>query len=332
MRHPALYFLLTVFCLILWTSSCTPFSPESPRQDAPATINIAFYEDSLLLLPLYIAQEQDYFRQEKLTINFAKTEQKEALTELAEGNYDLLVAGAENAFYAYHREEVNRILLLGKIAHHCGYFLLTRSPENPFSGAKMKGKTIICPGSGENTTLALVQLLAQHNLRPFLDVHLLNNLPLSLQMGTFLAGTAQFILAPEPRATLLEKEETAQVISSLDHVLPPPIPLTLLTSRNQLLKNNETYQNFLSALAKGLIWLEEHTPEEVANLAQQYFPGIEEKILLRGICRYKNLGSWSHSPYLTTQDLESCATLLQETKELPTPLPLLELFVSANNA
>jgi len=51
------------------------------------------------------------------------------------------------------------------------------------------------------------------------------------------------------------------------------------------------------ALQQGLNWVQKHSPEEIASIAQNFFPEQEEKTLLRGICRYKNLGCWSKNAF-----------------------------------
>jgi len=64
------------------------------------------------------------------------------------------------------------------------------------------------------------------------------------------------------------------------------------------------------------------------ELAQEFFPEQEEKTLLRGIGRYKNMGCWPETSELTEKELQELQQILLEAQELNSPLPLYELFTS----
>ena len=330
MQKPQPYFRIILLCLTLFCTGCDFFprlEKETPPKESPAQLTIVYTEDSFLYLPLYVALQQKYFQKENLTINLQKTNKQAALTGLRTDEFDLMCSGPENVFYAYQQEEEEKLIMLGQIATKTGHFLLARKIEAPFTWPEVKGKIIIGTGSGDVATIALEHLLRKHDLRPFLDVHIINNLPLPLQAGTFLSGTAQFILATEPTATLLEKDEAGLVVTSLAEQLKVNIPTVFFTTKSQLQENKEVYQRFIMALQQGLNWVQKHSQEEIASIAQNFFPEQEEKTLLRGICRYKNLGCWSKTPLLTEKDLQPLQQLLLEAQELTSPLPLYELFI-----
>lgn len=317
---------LILCCLLLFGSSCTPFSPEKKAPEEILSLNLVLTNDSLLYLPLYVALEQNFFADTNLAVQLHLTEPKKALTGLQRGEYDFMCGGAPPVFYAYQQKQ-EKLIMLGQIATSSGYFLLARPTNLPFSWPETKGKIIICPGSGEAATLALEYLLRQHNLRPFLDLHLINNLPPTLQKGAFLGGTADLILLDEPRATLLEKSDKGQVITSLVEALNLQLPTVIFTTQSQLEQKKVASQKLMRGLQKGQTWLNDHSPEEIATLAFKFFPKTEEKTLLRGICRYKNLGCWA-TIKLTEKDLEPLHQILEAAQELTAPLPLSELFMN----
>lgn len=329
MSKPKPCFGVIVLCLALFCPGCSllpRLEKEEPPKEATAQLTIVYAEDSLLYLPLYTAINQDFFQKENLIINLQKTNSQEALTGLRTGAYNLMLSGAETVFYAYQQDEKDKLIMLGQTAIKTGHFLLARKSEEPFTWKEVKGKVIISTASGEASTIALESILGKQDLRPFLDVHLINNLPSALRPGTFLSGTAQFMLATEPIATLSEKEGAGQVVASLDEQLGVNIPTVFLTTKNRLKEDQELYQKFINALQQGLTWVHEHSPEEIATIAQSFFPEQEEKVLLRGICRYKNLGCWPETPLLTEKALLPFQQILLDTRELNSPLPLYELI------
>ncbi|MDD4665949.1 MAG: ABC transporter substrate-binding protein [Clostridia bacterium] len=329
MRNPKPYFWMMALCLTLCLQGCR-LSPhlekEEPPQEPTAQLTIAYTEDSLLYLPLYVAINQDFFQKENLIINLQRTNSQEAVEGLRTGQYDLMLNGAEIGFYVYQQEHEDKLVFIGQTAIKNGSFLLARKNEETFTWSAVKGKVIISTASGDTSTIILENILRQHRLRPFLDVHLINNLPPLLRPGTFSGGTAHFILTTEPTATILEKEEAGQVVASLDEQLQVNVPTVFITTKSQLKENQELYQRFITALQQGLSWVNQHSPEEIATVAQSFFPEQEEKILLRGICRYKNLGCWPETPLLTGKELLPLQQLLLDAQELNSPLPLHELL------
>ena len=324
--------LMITLCLILFLQGCGSFTRSNNDEDdqvSPVLLTIAYQKESLLHLPLYAAIKQDFFAQKKITVELQKTNNsQEAVEGLISGQYDLLLGGPEISFYSYQRDEPEKLVFVAQSACKNGYSLLARKNENPFTWSQVKGKVIIGTQSGESSQIALENILRKEHLRPFLDVHLVNNLPPSLRSGIFRSGTGQFILCDEPTATILENEGLGQVAASLDDHLQVNIPTVFIATKSKFKEKNELFQSFVSALRLGLTWVEEKSPEEIATVAQDFFPEQKEKILLRGICRYKNIGCWSDNPLLTEKDLQQFQQILLDAQELNTPLPLYELITS----
>lgn len=326
---PQPFILLITISLLLLLQGCSPFQDSETEEEVKelSTLTIVYQEDSLLYLPLYAAIKQGFFEQEKLTIELIKTTGQEAVTGLDSGQkYDLMLGGPEIGFYRYQQEEQEMIVFIGQIASKNGYFLLTRMKEKPFSWEQVKGKVIIGLNSGEAAQVSLENVLRKQHLRPFLDVHMVNNLPAALRSGIFSSGTGQFILCAEPLATILEKEELGLVVASLHDVLGINTPTVLMANKTCYQEKGELFQRLNKALRHGLTWVEEKSPEEIALVAKDYFPKQDERILLRGICRYKNMGCWPGTTELTEKELQQFQQLLLDAQELNAPLPLYEFI------
>jgi NitT/TauT family transport system substrate-binding protein len=322
--------MIIFLCLTLLLQGCSPFTrSENDQEDkvSPAILTIAYQEDSLLHLPLYAAIKQDFFTQKNITVELQKiNNSQEAVEGLLSGQYDLVLSGPEISFYSYQRGEPEKLVFIAQSACKNGHFLLSRKSENPFTWNEVKGKVVIGTHSGEASQIALENILRKEQLRPFLDVHMVNNLPPTLRAGIFRSGTGQFILSDEPTATILENENLGQVVTSLDEHLQINIPTVFMATKSNFKEKSELYQNFVTALQLGLTWIEEKSPEEIATVAQSFFPEQKEKILLRGICRYKNMGCWSENPLLTEKELQQFQQILLDAQELNSPLPLYELI------
>lgn len=310
------FLLLLLCCLIL--IGCLP-RKMTPPEKPPGKITLIYTQDSLLYLPLYAVLKKNYDKKHNFNLELQKVDTFTFSEETAE--HLLYLGGPEEVFYGYQQEK--KLGILSKIAAQSGHLLLSRSSQET-SWPEMKNRVIISAGSGKLASLALEYTLRKHNLKPFLDLHLINNLPEKLRPAVFQSGSGQFILIEEPGATLLEQAEAGFVIKSIALEVNN-LPTVFFTTKKQYFP--ETYQAFNLALQAGLELIAQQTPEEIANWAVEFFPGSSEKTLIRGICRYKTLGCWPTTPEITSKELKVIQQLLLDTKELTAPLPLAELLL-----
>ena len=348
-------FLHTVL-LILLLSGCTSIpKPEHeqqrqerlPKEADTATLNLAYEEDSLLYLPLYVAIHNQCFAKENLQINLQKyTSTKEAVEGLFSGKYDFLLHGPELGFYLYQQGQKNKLSFLAPCTVNNGWALLSRkteasSPSSPskqpisptppkqntpsFNWNDTKGKVILGTKIGDFPEIVLEDLLRKNQLRPQIDVHLINNLPPPLRLGTFQSGTANFFLSTEPNTTLLENEGSYQVEAFFHEYTEPLLTSVISIAREKITAEPENYQKFLNAFAQALIWIENHSPEELTAVGKNFFPIHDEKTLIRGIARYKNIGCWPKSPVIEQTALKKLHDFLLNAGEINAALPSSDL-------
>jgi ABC-type nitrate/sulfonate/bicarbonate transport system substrate-binding protein len=393
-------FLLIALCILqitLLVTGCTlkPESPDntdkeplkrSPR-DADSTLILAYEEDSLLSLPLYVAIQKNYFAEEKLQIKLQKyASTREAVEGVLSGKYDLILHGAELGLFLCQQEQGNKIVYLAPCTVNNGWSLLSRPPKTTGnkqnnqaaknteasilskpSSAKLpdqsmeqsrlpasnnvpapgneptpsntpaqngpvdqqstafkwnatKGKVILATKIGDFSEIVLENILRKQGLRPLVDVHLINNLPPSLRLGTFRSGTAQFFLATEPATTYLEQEGMGQLEAPLHEYTGPLLTSVISVVKEKIPTEGEKYQRFLNAYTRALNWIEANGPDELATAAKAFFPELKEKTLIRGIARYKNLGCWPKNAAIEGQALQKLHTFLRQANELKAPL------------
>ncbi|MCT4544859.1 MAG: ABC transporter substrate-binding protein, partial [Vallitalea sp.] len=76
------------------------------------------------------------------------------------------------------------------------------------------------------------------------------------------------------------------------------IPYTCYMAEKSYIKANpEIIQKFTNAIYKGQIWVDEHTPEEIAQVIHPQFKDTDNKLLVQIITRYKDQGTWRKDPY-----------------------------------
>ena len=108
-------------------------------------------------------------------------------------------------------------------------------------------------------------ILKQHKIDPEKDLTINQNIDFGSTAAAFSEGQADFTVEFEPGATNLEKEGKGYVVASLG-TDSGYVPYTAFSAKQSYIdKNPEIIQGFTNALQKGMNYVQNHTPEEIAG-------------------------------------------------------------------
>lgn len=328
MRNNAKIILCFVFMLLyIFSTACTKEQSETIKL---TELKICQSQHSLLFLPLYLSNELGFFKNQGLNILIKTADSQEsALKSLLSEDASLFIGSPEIAFYHIQQGNQKPIVFIAQTASKSGYYLITRDNKKPFSWQNLKGKSIIGCNNGELPQVLFEYLLKKNNLKPFLDVHIIQNLPHRLIEGSFLAGTGNYLLATEPMVSRIEKGTDSIIATAIDISSDPLVTTAIMTTSDYLENNPVVCQGFVKALQEGLDWINEHTPEEIVDTGKKFFPDENEKILLRAVSRYKTLGCWPDSTDIVIDGIKSLHEIMLEKKELNSNLTFEQLNYSS---
>ncbi len=296
-----------------------PRSTPSPHDNtaAPEKVSLALDDNSALYIPLYIAINEGFFTDEGLAVTLkTASSQDEALALLLSGDCDILLGGPEITFRLAQQKNKTHLIQIAQATSSTGYFVVARNNDKPFVWQDMKGKIVISAHPAELPGIIFNLVLKENQLHPLHDVHIIHNLPYASVQAAFQSGTGHFLLASEPLATKMEKDNNCHVVAALKLTSGPAVTSTFMVMSEFREKRQETCQSFVTAFQKGLGWTDEHSPEEIVSAVQGYFPKEDAKILLRSVSRYKNLGCWPLTALMDNKAFEQLQDILQLENEL----------------
>ena len=284
--------LIFGYCCFLWSYPPSAQAPED-KTAAPAEIRLALAHNSALFVPLYAALNEGFFTKEGLIVKLnTASSPDEALAWLLSGDCEMMLGGPETALYLAQQKNKTQLIHIALAAADTGYFVVSRNTDKPFAWQDMKGKIVIGSHPGELPGIIFNLILKENKLRPLHDVHIIHNLPTASAQAAFQSGTGHYLLAFEPLATRMEKENNCHVVSKLELSSGPLAASTFIVTSEYRRNSHDSCQGFLNAFQAGLSWTWEHTPEDIVSATQSYFPNEDTKTLLRSVSRYKNLGCW----------------------------------------
>ncbi|MEG0154533.1 MAG: ABC transporter substrate-binding protein [Lachnospiraceae bacterium] len=132
----------------------------------------------------------------------------------------------------------------------------------------------------------------------------------------------------EPGATTLETGKKGHVVASLG-TDSGYVPYTAFCAKNSYLKeNDETIQGFTNALQKGMEYVKNHTPEEIAKVITPQFKETDMKTLTAIVTRYYDQDTWNENLIFTKDSFDLLQDILEGAKELKHRVPYQDLVTT----
>ena len=181
--------LLAVFLSITIFFAMVSCDREQQEQEPLVQLKATESYRTLLYMPFYVSLSQGFFAERGIDVTLETAwSQETAFSNLVTGNTAVYLGGPEMAFYHFQQGNKVPLSLLSQVSCSSGCYLLARPADKPFSWQDLKGKTVLGYKDGEIPQILFDYLLKKNNLRPLLDVHIIQNLPYELRTGAFLAG------------------------------------------------------------------------------------------------------------------------------------------------
>ena len=317
-------YLLTAACCLLSLIGC---SQTEDNNLTPLTLNEVVH--SIFYAPQYVAIELGFFEEEgiDLEVDVGNGADK-SMTALLSGNADIALCGTEAALYihAEGREDVPKVF--AQLTQRAGNFLVGREEDPDFTWSDVRGKTIIGGRQGGMPEMVLEYILHQNGIEAGSDVEIITNLDLSATGSAFAAGTGDYTTEFEPGASTLEVSGQGHVVASLG-VDSGYVPYTVyMTTSSQIEQNPELIQGFTNAIYRGLLWCQQHSSAEIAEVIHPQFSETDPEVLAGIIERYRSQDTWIDHPLMKSESLDLIQDILQFSGTLDKRIPYEDAVVT----
>jgi len=311
-----LLILLTVFA---WHSR-KPFSAPQEVQ----TVRVMESVRSPYFLPQYLALHLGFFKEQNLEVNIITTSPEAIRAALANRRTDMALCGLQKIIFTPDRlddREKKIPQIFAALALRDGSLLLAREDITGFSWQKLDNKTIIGSSQDDSSEIVLESVLRQNGLPPYRRVTIYHNIPETLRIGAFRAGSGNYLQLLEPEATIAESKGFGHVVASVGEAAGDMIVTAYAALPEYIESQPETIQKFTNAIYKAQLWLKQHGPEEAAEAVSPSFPHLDRQVLLKSIERYRALGIWAENPVIPREPYEKFQSAAKSAGEIVAPIP-----------
>ncbi|KAB3535291.1 ABC transporter substrate-binding protein [Alkaliphilus pronyensis] len=287
------------------------------REDSITEIKVMEVTHSVFYAPQYIAITEGFFREEGLEVELIDGKGADkTMAALLSDQVDIGFMGPEASIYVYNQGKDDYAINFLQLTQRDGSFLVAREPSPSFDFEELRGKEVLGGRKGGMPNMVLEYVLKNNSLVPGTDLNVRTDIQFGVMAGAFAGGEGDYTTLFEPTASMIEKEGKGYVVASIGEE-SGYIPYTVYSAKKSYIeKNPDVIQRFSNAIYRGMLWVEEHTAEEVAKSLQPHFPDADLDILISVVERYRDIGAWAPNPVLTREGLDRLQEVMIEAGEL----------------
>ncbi len=314
--------VLLVIVLIAGIISIVMINKNKDTQTSETLIKVNEVTRSVFYAPQYAAINNGYFKENGIEVELSTGQGADAvMTAVLAGQCDIGFAGPEASIYVYNEGKEDYTQVFAQMTKRDGSFLVAKENTDNFSWQDLKGKTVIPGRKGGVPYMTLEYVLKKNGINPQTDLILDDSIKFDLMAGAFASGDAEYVTLFEPTASLTEEQGKGYIVASVGEEAGE-IPYTAYFAKKSYIGNNENLiKNFTEAIYKGQQWVKEHSPEEVAESIQSFFPDTDLEQLANAVKSYKDIDAWNDTPVLTEESFNRLQEVMTMAGELSEKAP-----------
>ena len=266
---------------------------------------------SVFYTPIYVSVAGGFFEKEGLDVDFktCPPEFAHPLSALNRGGADIAQSGIMRSIISSDWGAETVPMHFAKINSRDGFFVLSRTNQEPFLWESLKGAKLIPVGFSPMPWASLQFALRRHGVEPD-ELDLVTGLSFDDGISAFREGHAEYIHVPQPAAELLLDDGIGHVAAALGPE-NGHLAYSSFAATNQFLDSQpETVQRFTIGFANALVWLAANNAQEVGQAIASFFPEVSLELVVKSVARLKAQDNWPTDPVLAQPEYENLHDIL----------------------
>lgn len=315
MRKSKWIALTAALVLAITALPLNAFAEKKDEELQKVTLNEVAH--SIFYAPQYVAIEEGYFQDEGLEMTLVTGfGADKVLTAVLSGEADIGFMGAEASIYAYQEGATDPVINFAQLTQRAGNFLVAREEMPDFEWEDIKGRFVLGGRKGGMPEMVFEYILKQHGIDPETDLEIDQSIDFGSTAAAFSGGLGEFSVEFEPVATALEQEGAGYVVASLG-VDSGYVPYTSYSAKTSFMEEHpDVMQKFTNALQRGMNYVQDHTPEEIAEVIAPQFPETDLATITTIVKRYYEQDTWKENLIFEKESFELLQDILEEAGEL----------------
>ena len=271
---------------------------------------------SLYYLPLTVTEKLGYFKEAGLDVEISDFQGgAKSLQALMGGSVQVVTGSFDHTIQIQAKGE--RIVALVQMGRFPGFALALRKEKaDAYKGPKdLKGMKIGVTAPGSSTHFMVLYMMAQAGLKPE-DASFIGTGSGNTVVAAVKRGEVDAISNADPMINILDREGAVKIVADTrtaegtQTVYGGPYPAAVLYTKAEFAeKNPNTAQALVTALVRGLKWVQGHSPEEIAKIMPEEYALGNREIYVQSI--KTNLPAYSPDGKFTREAAETAYKVLK---------------------
>lgn len=305
----------------------TPSEETEQKELVEVTLNEVAH--SIFYAPMYAAIEEGYFEEEGIDLTLVcGFGADKTMTAVISGEADIGFMGSEASIYTYAEGATDHVVNFAQLTQRAGNFLVAREEMPDFTWEDLKGHLVLGGRKGGMPEMVFEYILKQNGIDPGTDLEINQNIDFGSTAAAFSEGQGDFTVEFEPGATTLESEGKGYVVASLGED-SGYVPYTAFSAKQSYIDENpDVIQGFTNALQKGMDYVRDHTPEEIAAVIEPQFPETDLETITTIVTRYYDQDTWKSNLIFEESSFDLLQDILESAGELEERVPYDDLVTT----
>ena len=271
---------------------------------------------SLYYLPLTVTEKLGYFKEAGLDVEISDFQGgAKSLQALMGGSVQVVTGSFDHTIQIQAKGE--RIVALVQMGRFPGFALALRKEKaDTYKSPKdLKGMKIGVTAPGSSTHFMVLYMMAQAGLKPE-DASFIGTGSGNTVVAAVKRGEVDAISNADPMINILDREGAVKIVADTrtaegtQAVYGGPYPAAVLYTKAEFAeKNPNTAQALVTALVRGLKWVQSHSPEEIAKIMPEEYALGNREIYVQSI--KTNLPAYSPDGRFTREAAETAYKVLK---------------------
>lgn len=314
------------FALILTLISVSLLGCAPKEETGNTKVVLNEVAHSIFYAPMYVAIEEGYFEEEgidlELVCGFGADK---VMTAVLSGEADIGFMGSESSIYTYNEGATDYVVNFAQLTQRAGNFLVGREETDDFKWEDLKGTNVLGGRKGGMPQMVFEYILKQNGIDPKTDLEINQSIDFGSTAAAFSEGQGDYTVEFEPHATALEEAGKGYVVASLGED-SGYVPYTAFCAKGSYMEENpDLIQKFTNALQKGMNYVKEHSPAEIAKVIAPQFEETDLDTITTIVTRYYEQDTWKDNLIFEEESFELLQDILDMAGELTKRAPYKDL-------
>jgi NitT/TauT family transport system substrate-binding protein len=260
--------------------------------------------------PFYATHALGHYTGEGLDVELLNSPAPAAAAAgLLDGSIDIAWGGPMRVMKARDEDPHSPMVCFCEVAGRDPFFLVGKGNSSTFRLTDLPGLKI-----GTVSEVATPWLCLQHDLRTQgVDPDRLNRVvdrTMADNLQALLRGELDVVQMFEPYVSMAVQANAGEVLHAASS-RGPTAYTTFLAGRDSVRRNRAAFDAMVRATRRTLVWVAQHSAEELADAVAPYYPHVPRGILTSSFQRYRDAGLWSRTPEISRQGFARLADSLK---------------------